>query len=145
MKKYVGACAGLLLVAMPNTPLAAQSINPALNGHQNEARVSLALTMPLGHAADKRRTAPRVELIARSTRPDGILPIVARDEDRRWQERRIGFTLDGSDTFTINGAPLTKTEHRDGISTVGWVAIGLGTLVVATVLVADDLRDQEFL
>lgn len=121
----------------------AQSINPSLNPGQGETRVVAAITIPLGHSRDRANTAPRVELISRSQTPDGVLPVVARDQQRRWQERRIGFTLDGTDQVMINGRAMQwdDTENRDGISTLGAVGIGLGLLTALTIAVVADADD----
>lgn len=102
-----------------------------------------AVTIPLGHSRDDSLTAPRFELITRTRAPSSVLAVVARDEDRRWQERRIGFTLDGSDQFMINGRPLPVNDQRDGISTLGAVGIGVGVLlVVSAIVLVDELGNQ---
>ena len=118
----------------------AQSLNPALNPVEGETRIMAAITVPLGGSRDTARTAPRVEIISRNRTPDGILPLVARDEERRWQERRIGFTLDGSDQLMINGrrAIAADDENRDGISTLGVIGIGVGALLIITVATLAD-------
>ncbi|WP_108789958.1 hypothetical protein [Erythrobacter sp. Alg231-14] len=121
----------------------AQSLNPSLNPGESETRILAAITVPLGHARDRASTAPRVELISRSRATDGVLPVVARDEQRRWQERRIGFTLDGSDQLMINGRAMQwdDGENRDGISTLGAVGIGLGLLTALSIAVITDSKD----
>ena len=121
----------------------AQSFNPVLDPHQGETRIVGAITIPLGQSTDQRRTAPRVELISRSRTPDGILPVIARDEERRWQERRIGFTLDGSDQMMINGRPLTAPDERVGLNTLETVGVVVGVIAVGSMVIlatnTDDL------
>ncbi len=140
MHKTIKAALTVSLIAGAASAASAQSHNPALNPAEGETRIMAAITLPLGHSRDNASTAPRVELISRSRTPDGILPIVARDEERRWQERRIGFTLDGSDQLMINGRAMQweDSEHRDGISTLGVVGIGVGVLLAVSVITFAD-------
>ncbi len=128
------------LIAGAASAASAQSLNAALNPAEGETRIVAAITVPLGHSHGNTSTAPRVELISRSRVPDGILPVVIRDEERRWQERRIGFTLDGSDQVMINGRAiqLGGSEDRDGISTLGAVGIGLGVVLAVSIVTFAD-------
>jgi len=116
----------------------AQSLNPSLDPNDGDTRIVAAITVPLGQSRDRARTAPRVELIARSRAPNAILPVVARDEERRWNERRIGFTLDGSEQLMINGRPMMMEQDGDGISTLGAIGIGVGVLLAATIITLAD-------
>lgn len=146
MKVGKTVAAGMAILALFTAPLHAQSYNPILDQQRGDTQVSAAITIPLGQSNDARRTAPRFEIITRSTRPDSILPIVARDDQRRWDERRIGITLDGSDALMLNGEPLPEPEHGDGVSTFGGIGIGVGVLVLAagiTALVWIDRADED--
>ena len=136
--------AGILLALAHATPLAAQSINPALDRQQkSESRLSAAITIPLGASPDARRTAPRFEIIAATRIPDGTSPSPAANNNPHWQERRLGWTLDGSNHLMMNGRPLDMGPHRDGISTGAAVGIGLALVgvVALTALVLDDAKD----
>jgi len=135
---------GLVCIAL-SSGAAAQSINPALGRQQSETQVVGAITVPLGASSDTRRTAPRFEIIARSDTGGTASPVIERDQERDWQERRIGFTLDGSETLMLNGRPAAIGETRDGVSTVGAIAIGVGVLLAVSVFAladaVDDLND----
>ncbi|MEP3422330.1 MAG: hypothetical protein ABJN35_11390 [Erythrobacter sp.] len=143
MRQSIKAALIASLIAGGASGASAQSLNPSLNPGESETRILAAITVPLGHSRVRANTAPRVELISRSQTPDGVLPVVARDEQRRWQERRIGFTLDGSDQVMINGRAMQweDGENRDGISTLGAVGIGLGVLTALTIVVVADTTD----
>lgn len=136
---------GLASIAL-SSGAAAQSINPSLDRQQGETQVVGAITVPLGASSDARRTAPRFEIIARSDSGGTTSPVVVRDHERDWQERRIGFTLDGSETLMLNGRPAAVGETRDGVSTFGAIAIGVGVLLVISAFTladaVDDLNDR---
>ena len=123
-------CLACLAALSLTSGLAAQSINPALDQHQSETRIVGAITIPLGQSTDRRRTAPRVEIIARSRTADGILPTIVRVEEQRWQERRIGFTLDGSETLMVNGQPAYGPDEGANLDTGETILVGLGAIVL---------------
>jgi hypothetical protein len=145
--KMKAAAAGVLAASMAS-PTAAQSINPSLDPYQGETHVVAALTIPLGHSLDKRHVAPRAEIIARSRLPASTPEVVARDDERRWQERRVGFTLGGQTALLINGQPVHKDNHRDGVSTLGAIGIGVGVVLVGSIILfaieADDIGELTF-
>ncbi|WP_428627700.1 hypothetical protein [Sphingopyxis sp.] len=100
--------------------------------------VGLGLTIPIG--GDRKKAPPRVEL--RLTRD-----VVNFDGNRQSSsgigptETRIGFSLERERRFLLNGRPLDKAQ-RNNVSTVGWIAIGVGVVVIGgVVLTADALRD----
>ena len=125
----------------------AQSINPALDPHQGETRVSAAITIPLGHASDRTRSAPRLEIVSRTRAPGSTLPIVARDDERRWRERRIGFTLDGNEQLMLNGKPLALAEDQQNLDTTETILVVVGGVVlaggIAFALWVDALTDDD--
>lgn len=140
--------AAVAATCLANAPqVAAQSINPAFDAHQSETRVSAAITIPLGHSRDTRTTAPRFELITRTRAPDDILAIVARDEERRWQERRIGFTLDGSDELMLNGRPMAHAHKSANLDTTETILVVVGGVLVVGIVgvyaLADGLSGDE--
>ena len=141
---FTSAMAGMAAVLFASGATA-QSINPALDRQQAETQIVGAITIPLGDSSDQRRTAPRFEIISRSRTADGNSPVIARDNDRRWQERRVGFTLDGSDTVMINGKPAYGPSDRADLNPVETVLVVVGisavVAVVALAVHADNLSD----
>ncbi len=127
--------AALLTIAgmMPATGLA-QSINPALDRAQGETQVAAAITIPLGHSADRTQTAPRVELITRSRTASDELDFTFRNDQTQWQERRLGFTLDGSDRFMINGQPLAAPDTKNNLNTGETFLVIGGVILVGAVI-----------
>ena len=66
---------------------------------------------------------------------DGWLP-------RRDRIARAGFTLEQSPRFTTDGREMDAHDDRHGISTLGYVAIGVGAaVIVGGLLFADAVRD----
>jgi hypothetical protein len=101
--------------------------------------VGLGLTIPIG--GQHKKAPPRVEL--RLTRD-----VVNFDGTRqssstgvRPHETRIGFSLERKNRLLLNGQPI-DTMRRNNVSTVGWIAIGAGVVLIGGVLlVADAARD----
>ncbi|WP_257543465.1 hypothetical protein [Sphingopyxis sp. DBS4] len=61
--------------------------------------------------------------------------------DFRPIESRIGFSLERGSKLLVNGRQIDERQ-RNNMSTVGWVAVGVGvTLIGAFLLVADAARD----
>jgi len=131
-------------MALTGTAMA-QSVHPALDRQAHETQIVGAISIPLGHTSDKRMTAPRIELINRSRTRNRLLPMVVRDETQRWNERRIGLSLDGNETLTLNGRPAPALENRNGINTVEGIAIGVGVIAlgyaIAFAASIDDIAD----
>lgn len=103
-----------------------------------EGVVGVGLTIPFGGVRQKE--APRVELrVARD--------VVNFDGSRQSSvgfrpiETRIGFSLEPDRKLLLNGRPL-DTKRRNNVSTAGWIAIGVGVLLIGgAVLVADAASD----
>ena len=97
------------------------------------------MTIPIG--GDREKAPPRVELRltrdvvnfdgTRQSSNSGISP----------HETRIGFSLERDNRLLLNGQPI-DTAQRNNVSTVGWIAIGAGVVLIGGVLlVADAARD----
>ncbi|MDJ0978233.1 MAG: hypothetical protein QNI87_06835 [Erythrobacter sp.] len=112
-------------------PAAAQSFD----AFDRETRVSAAITIPLGESKDRRQTAPRFEIIARHRAPSQDLRLVARQDELRWQERRIGITLDGSETLMLNGRAVEGLDDQSNLDTVETVLVVSGGVLVASLIV----------
>jgi hypothetical protein len=129
----LGVSAALTMPALADPPAFR---DPAFS--RSEGSVGVGLTIPFGTARQK--APPRVELrLARdvvnmdgSRQSNGGVPLM---------ETRIGFSLERERRLLVNGRPIEK-ERRNNISTVGWIAIGVGVVVIGgVVLVADAARD----
>lgn len=136
---FAFAVPALLLGLQPGLA-AAESLNPALDRQQQETQVLASVTMPLGQAADRRMAAPRFELRVRNgwqdaapNRPSNLF------DQQQWRESRIGFTFAKKPDLLVNGMPLPESDRRDGISTLGLVAIGAGAVAVLVVISASSL------
>lgn len=106
--------------------------------NRTEGVVGVGLTIPIGGGLAK--APPRVEL--RLTRDvvnfDGTRQSNAM---RHQMGTRIGFALAPGHGLLLNGEPVEDLQKK-GMSTLGWVAVGVGvTLIIGGVLVADAARD----
>lgn len=106
---------------------------------RSDGVVAIGISIPF--AGRQQKVPPRVELrIARDQ--------VNMDGGRRSSradftpmESRIGFSLESDSELLINGRPISGTQ-RSNISTVGWVAVGVGAVLIGGfLLVADAARD----
>lgn len=101
--------------------------------------VGVGLTIPIG--GQQKKAPPRIEL--RLTRDvvnfDGTRQ--SSSSSIRPHETRIGFSLERETRLLVNGQRIDKAQ-RNNVSTVGWIAIGVGVVVIGgLVLAADALRD----
>ena len=134
---------GLIVIVMLGVsgPALAQSADPLRTG--TERRVSAGIAIPFG----PRGTAetPQLELRSTTVRHDGSdLAALGRDGwlPRCQHTARVGFTLERSPGFTMNGREMNAGAERHGISTLGYVAIGVGAaVIVGGLLFADAVRD----
>ena len=139
MRKLTTMLAAVSLLA---SPAAAQQITTQGSGLQRtEAVVAVGITIPFG--GTRRSDPPRLEL--RMSR-DMVQADGSRLSDRSSNAvgTSIGFALDrdAENRLWLNGRPLPQADQRHGVSTLGWVAIGVGVIVVGGgVLLADAARD----
>lgn len=129
MRGAVAAALGVALIS----PVSAQSIGMQGGAFSRaEGSVSVGLTVPLGDS--RQRDAPRIELrLARDVvNADG-----SRLSDRLPYrlETRLGLSLTREPRLTLNGRSIDR-DRRQGLSTLGWVAIGVGVAVVTAGVVA---------
>lgn len=104
-----------------------------------EGVVGLGVSIPIG--GNRKKAPPRVEL--RLTRDvinsDGTRQ--SSTSSMRPIETRIGFSLERNRRLFLNGQPIDRTQ-RNNVSTVGWIAIGVGVVLIGgALLVADAARD----
>lgn len=129
-------------LGLMGAPAMAQGANVQLSGlHRAEGVVAIGLTVPFG--GGQRSDPPRVEL--RMSR-DVLQADGSRLSDRRGEVvgTRIGIALDrdGENRLWLNGRPVPQNDQRQGVSTLGWVAIGIGVAVVGGgLLLVDALND----
>ena len=119
----------VILSAALATSASAQSIAPQSGPlSRPEGVVGVGLTVPFGGARHKE--APRVEL--RLSRDSVNFDGSRQSSTVGWQpmEARIGIALAPDHKLTVNGKSV-ETDRRQGVSTVGWVAIGVGVVAVA--------------
>jgi hypothetical protein len=136
IRKCVAIAVG---AALASSPAAGQQADFRDNGLvRAESRVMVGLVLPLGGQGSER--APQVELrMARGIVGANGQRLLGYDDSPFVS--RIGLSLDGQDLFLVNGR-LVQQDDRQGVSTLGGVAIGVGVLLVAgSLLVLDRVRD----
>ena len=130
---------GLVISAALTTSVVAQPMAYQSGMSRVDGVVGVGLTIPIG--GQHKKAPPRVEL--RLTRD-----VVNVDGTRqsstgsiRPHETRIGVSLERENRLLLNGRPI-DTAQRNNVSTVGWIAIGAGVLLIGgALLVADAARD----
>lgn len=129
---------GLLISAALATSAVAEPLAYQNGLSRVDGVVGIGLTIPMG--GTRQKAPPRVEL--RLTRD-----VVNMDGTRlsnsgaRLNETRIGFSLERDNRLLLNGRPV-DTTRRNNVSTVGWIAIGAGVVLIGgALLVADAARD----
>lgn len=132
---------GLLISAALTTSAVAEPMVYQSGMSRVDGVVGLGLTIPIG--GQHKKAPPRVEL--RLTRDvvnfDGTRQ--SSSSGIRPNETRIGFSLERDNKLLINGRSLDKSQ-RQGVSTLGWIAIGVGAaVIVGGVLLADALEDSK--
>ena len=130
---------GLLISAVLTTSAVAEPMAYQSGMSRVDGVVGLGLTIPIG--GERKKSPPRVEL--RLTRDvlnfDGTRQ--SSSTGVRPHETRIGFSLERERRLLVNGLPIDKAQ-RNNVSTVGWIAIGAGVLLIGGfLLVADAARD----
>ncbi len=129
---------GLLISMALATSVAAEPLAYQNGLSRVDGVVGLGLTIPLG--GNRQKAPPRVEL--RLTR-DMVTTDGTRLSNRGipLNETRIGVSLERDNRLLLNGRPI-NTKRRNNVSTVGWIAIGAGIILIGgAVLLADAARD----
>ena len=130
---------GLLISAVLTTSAVAEPMAYQSGMSRVDGVVGLGLTIPIG--GERKKSPPRVEL--RLTRDvvnfDGTRQ--SSTSSIRPHETRIGFSLERDNRLLLDGRPI-GTAQRNNVSTIGWIAIGAGVVLIGGVLlVADAARD----
>lgn len=130
---------GILVSAALTTAAVAEPMTYQSGMSRVDGVVGVGLTIPIG--GQQKKAPPRIELrLTRDvvnfdgTRQSSISSI-------RPHETRIGFSLERERRLLVNGQPIDRAQ-RNNVSTVGWIAIGVGVVAIGgLVLAADSLRD----
>ena len=134
-------------MALPASAMA-QGLGPAGRPFENERRISVGLAIPLGGPAAA-RTSPRLELrgsaVDQGNERSHGMPgdTVQRLFPNASRDARIGFTLEARPRLTVAGRELPESENKLGVSTFGWVAIGVAAAaIIGGLLFVDAVRDS---
>lgn len=130
---------GILVSAALTTAAVAEPMTYQSGMSRVDGVVGVGLTIPIG--GQHKKAPPRIEL--RLTRDvvnfDGTRQ--SSSSSIRPHETRIGFSLERERRLLVNGQPIDRAQ-RNNVSTVGWIAIGVGVVAIGgLVLAADALRD----
>jgi len=132
-----------VLAALISSPVAAQHVTTQSSGLQrSEAVIGVGLTIPFGGGAQQKEPA-RVDL--RWTR-DMLQADGSRLSDQTGRAFRgsLGIALDRDldNRLLLNGRPIPKQDDRRGVSTLGWIAIGV-TVIGAGIFVLYQVADAQ--
>jgi hypothetical protein len=133
------AAAWLAATAMLATPASAQQTDFRQTGlTQGDGRIMLGLVLPLG--GKKTERAPQLELRMTRDRVGADGQRLLGQNDSPFVSR-ISLSLDGQDRLFVNGRAVQQ-DDRQGVSTLGAVAIGFGVAVlIGGALLVDAARD----
>lgn len=137
----------LTIVALAgSSPASAQLLDSAARPLDGPRRVSVGVTIPFGGPATT-PAKPQLELRAAADRgrddARGIFPGPSDPIAWNRREARIGLTLESHPRLTVAGREVSAQDNGLGISTVGYVAIGvLAAAVVGGLLLVDRIEDS---
>ena len=138
---------GVALAVGLALPSAAMGQSFGTDGHALiERRVSLGLTIPIG--GNRAASPPQLELRASTVGQPSHRDLALRGQRvasalyRSDRDSRVGLTLERSPRLTLAGQALPASERKLGLSTIGWVAIGVGAAaIVGGLLFIDAVND----
>lgn len=124
--------AGMIAFSLIASPASAQLSNNLASSAAVESRVQAGIVIPLGQGGSSAERAPRLEAWSEH-RPlrDLPVPILRPSMDPAvLRQSRIGFSLGDQTRLLVNGRDVGQENGRMGISTLGWVGIGVGLAVL---------------
>lgn len=120
--------AGLVGLSLSTGGLAQSNIGPS-SADVRGTRVQVGVVIPFGGAGSKSERAPRVETWSEPVRIDRAgAPLLSGDDVAR--PVRLGISLERQPQLMINGRAMPKSADGNRISTLGWVGIGVGVVVI---------------
>lgn len=122
-----------LALAGVATPSAAQSFDNTGRDAPGDARVQAGIVIPFGGGGSPAERAPRLEAWSdhRAQRPLPQASLRPDFEPGAVRPVRIGINFSGETRMLVNGREMPGQDNRKGVSTVGWVAIGVAVVAVA--------------
>ncbi len=145
MAKVHAFSAGLALLAM-GTSLSAQSTLAPGPFQQRDNRVNVGIVVPLGNAGSAAEQAPRLEAWSEAGwQRDRAQVRLRTDLDQgQVQSPRLGIALARQPRLMLNGRELPAQDDRKGVSTLGWVGIGVAVVVVVGGVALYSYANREF-
>lgn len=122
----------LLSLSLLAAPASAQSFDNTVQASPAGARIQVGIVVPMGGGGTDAERAPRLEAWS-DHRSQRSLPQASLGLDfdpPKAQPMRIGVNFTGDARLMLNGRELPEQERRKGISTLGWVGIGVGVAVI---------------
>lgn len=134
-------------IAVSPMPAIAQNELGAFSDRQDASQMTIDFVIPFGSPSTKKaQNAPRLQLgMAYYPRSGstGSEHVLLHQREKRTST--IGFTLDGSSAFMLNGKPLAAPGRKaslNTIETVGVVIGGLALIAGGLVLYGDSVIDN---
>lgn len=95
-------------------------------------RANVGIIIPFGRSGSPSETAPRIEAWTDRARQDAGSRIRIADSGNRpaIKPLRFGLSLENQPRALVNGRVVMQPGNRHGVSTVGWVGIGVGVVVI---------------
>ena len=126
-------CLAILALSGLAAPAAAQSFDNTSRAGRSEVRIQAGVVIPLGGGGTAAERAPRVEAWSDHRAPRTLPQARLRFDQDPLAARpvRIGVNFSGASRLMLNGREMRGQDDRHGISTLGWVGIGVGVAVIA--------------
>jgi hypothetical protein len=107
-------------------PASAQSFQQGGQYSNDDRRVSLGLTIPIGRRGSHVERQPRLDMVFDHRRSDAN-GFEVQDFTHLQSKRplRIGFTLSDKPQMMLNGRAIPQTDDQKNISTGVWIGAGV--------------------
>ena len=126
-------------------PVSAQSFGNTAQAGPAQVRIQGGIVIPLGGGGTDAERAPRLEVWS-DHRTQRSLPQANLGLDLdppRTRPMRIGVNFTGDARLMLNGREMQEQGHRKGISSLGWIGIGVGVAVIVFGVVVLDAFNKD--
>lgn len=136
---------GLAFLAIGSGAAAQSAYSPAQRDFRSGS-VNAGIVIPFGGSGSSAERAPRLEAWSEPGRSHQG-PELSLRSDREGAyglPTRLGVTLASNPRMMANGREIPGQDDRHGVSTLGWVGIGLGVVVIAAGAILIAYKNREF-
>jgi hypothetical protein len=131
MKRLHRIATGLALLSICTAGIAQSNLTPGQPGFRDN-RIQAGIVIPFGNSGTAAERAPRVETWSEAGRQRGMPELrLQNDQGQTYGPPvRVGLALASEPRLMLNGREVPNQTDRRGVSTLGWIGIGLGVAVI---------------